>query len=74
MKQFKDYPGGARYFDVYTPVFSSLYSQVFWTALKPVDIPQEVIDRYANGGVMAVSRLRSLPLLVLYGTSLTDCL
>ena len=51
MKQFKDYPGGARYFDVYTPVFSSLYSQVFWTALKPVDIPQEVIDRYANGGV-----------------------
>ena len=54
VKEFKDYPGGARYFDVYTPVFSTLYSQVFWTALAPVDIPQDVIDRYANGGVMAM--------------------
>ena len=54
IKAFKEYPGGARYFDVYTPVFSTLYSQVYWDALKPVNIPQDVIDRYANGGVMAM--------------------
>ena len=54
VKQFKDYPGGARYFDVYTPVFSTLYSQVWWAALPPVDLSQDVIDRYADGGVMAM--------------------
>jgi hypothetical protein len=54
VKQFKDYPGGARFFDVYSPVFSTLYSQVYWDALPPVNIPQDVIDRYANGGVMAM--------------------
>jgi hypothetical protein len=35
-------------------MISTLYSQVFWTALPPVDIPQEVIDRYQHGGVMAM--------------------
>lgn len=54
VKEFKNYPGGARYFDVYSPVFSTLYSQVWWAALPPVNIPQDVIDRYADGGVMAM--------------------
>ena len=54
IREFHEYPGGVRYFDVYSPPFSTLYSQVFWTALPPVDIPQEVIDRYRDGGVMAM--------------------
>ena len=54
VRQFREYPGGARYFDVYTPEFSTLYSQVFWSALEPVKIPEEVIDRFKDGGVMAM--------------------
>ena len=53
-RPYHEYPGGVRYFDAYSPIISSLYSQVFWTALPPVDIPREVIERYKDGGVMAM--------------------
>ena len=32
----------------------ALCYQVWWTGLPPVPIPQDVIDRYAGGKVMAV--------------------
>jgi hypothetical protein len=50
---FKDYPRGVEYFDVYSPDITSLYSQVFWTGLPPVDLPADIVARYA-GKDMAV--------------------
>ena len=33
---FKDYPGGVEYFDVYHGPITSLYAQVWWTSTKNV--------------------------------------
>mmetsp|Transcript_48596 Transcript_48596/g.135802 ORF Transcript_48596/g.135802 Transcript_48596/m.135802 type:complete len:784 (-) Transcript_48596:90-2441(-) len=52
--QYREFPRGVRYFDVYSPPIETLYSQVFWKGLKPVRLPEEVVQRYANGGAMAV--------------------
>jgi hypothetical protein len=52
--QYKNYPRGVKYFDVLSPQFSTLYSQVWWSGLEPVDIPAEVVQRYAGGKAMAV--------------------
>ena len=35
---YSKYPGGVEHFDVYSPEISSLYSQVFWKGLDPVDL------------------------------------
>ena len=51
---FHTYPGGVSYFDVYSPTISTLYSQVFWTGLPPVAVPEEVRQRYAGGKAMAI--------------------
>jgi len=51
---FKDYPGGAEYFDIYSPKITSLYSQVFWTQLAPVDLPADIVQRYAGRGMAVV--------------------
>merc|ERR1719401_3225377 len=53
-QQFKDYPRGVRYFDVYSEPIETLYSQVFWKGLEPTRLPEEVVQRYANGRAMAV--------------------
>eukprot|EP00928_Gymnodinium_smaydae_P089563 TRINITY_DN7350_c0_g6_i1.p1 TRINITY_DN7350_c0_g6~~TRINITY_DN7350_c0_g6_i1.p1 ORF type:complete len:782 (-),score=96.02 TRINITY_DN7350_c0_g6_i1:86-2431(-) len=53
-KQYRDYPGGVQYFDIYSPPIKTLYSQVFWTGLTPVDLPEDVVKRYAGGKAMAV--------------------
>ena len=52
----KDYPGGVEYFDVYSPMIKQLYSQVFWTGLAPVSLPQEIIERYDDKGMAVVVR------------------
>jgi len=54
LPHFADYPRPTAYFDAWSPPFSTLYSQVWWTALAPLAIPKAVSDRYANGGVMAI--------------------
>ena len=51
---FKDYPRGVEYFDVHSPTISSLYSQVFWTGLPPVDLPADIVARYAGRGMAVV--------------------
>eukprot|EP01060_Flectonema_neradi_P014145 TRINITY_DN20862_c0_g1_i1.p1 TRINITY_DN20862_c0_g1~~TRINITY_DN20862_c0_g1_i1.p1 ORF type:complete len:767 (+),score=171.44 TRINITY_DN20862_c0_g1_i1:37-2337(+) len=51
---YKDYPGGVEYFDVYSPLITSRYSQVFWTGLEPVKLPQDIVDRYAGKGMAIV--------------------
>ncbi|CAB9518140.1 expressed unknown protein [Seminavis robusta] len=51
---FKDYPDIAtESFDVYSPIISQLYSQVFWKGLPPVKLPQHIASKY-KGQVMAV--------------------
>ena len=50
---YKDYPGGVEYFEVYSDEITSLYSQVFWKGLSPVPIPADVVARF-DGKVMAV--------------------
>ena len=44
------------YFDVYSPMIKQLYSQVFWTGLAPVSLPQEIIERYDDKGMAVVVR------------------
>ena len=52
-KQFKDYPGGVESFEVYMPPITTLYSQVWWHGLAPVDFPPEIVKKY-NGTGMAI--------------------
>lgn len=52
-KQYKDYPGGVESFDVYSPPITTLYSQVWWTPLAPVDLPADIVKKY-NGSGMAI--------------------
>ena len=37
----------------YSPVISTQYSEVFWTMMDPVPLPQQVVDRF-KGKIMAV--------------------
>ena len=55
--QFKNYPDQdfvpVESFDVYSPLISQLYSQVFWKGLPPVSLPKHIVDKYQSK-VMAV--------------------
>ena len=48
------YGRGVESFDVYSPPISTLYSQVFWAALDPVDLPKRIVERYANATMALV--------------------
>eukprot|EP00040_Diaphanoeca_grandis_P018294 m.96161 g.96161 ORF g.96161 m.96161 type:complete len:848 (-) comp26871_c0_seq2:157-2700(-) len=50
---FRDYPGGVQYFDVYSPMIVQRYSQVFWASLPPVNLPDNIIQEF-DGRTMAV--------------------
>lgn len=52
--QYRDYPRGVEYFDLYSPPIKSLYSQVFWKGLKPVPLPTDIVKRYAGRGMAVV--------------------
>jgi hypothetical protein len=52
-QQYRDSPGGAEYFDVYSPLISQLYSQVYWKALPPVQLPAHVRSKF-DGRTMAI--------------------
>ena len=57
-KSYKDFPageegvGGIEFFDMYSPLFSQLYSQVWWSGLAPTPFPKDVIERYAGRGMV----------------------
>jgi hypothetical protein len=56
-KRYQDFPKGEEiegieYFDMYSPLFSQLYSQVWWSGLEPTPFPQDVIERYAGRGMV----------------------
>lgn len=51
----------AEYFDVYSPVIRTYYSQVFWAAMDKVPLPPEIVARFrdahnssSDGKVMAI--------------------
>mmetsp|Transcript_2949 Transcript_2949/g.6209 ORF Transcript_2949/g.6209 Transcript_2949/m.6209 type:complete len:755 (+) Transcript_2949:19-2283(+) len=52
--RFHDYPRPVESFDVYSPPIRSLYSQVFWKALPPVPLPEDVVARYSGQGMAVV--------------------
>ena len=52
--RFADYPRPVSHFDVYSPPISQLYSQVFWKGLPPVDLPADVVARFAGKGMAVV--------------------
>ena len=54
MNVSQDYPGGAEFFDIYSPELSSLYSQVFWTGFEPVALPKEIVSRFDGKGMSIV--------------------
>ena len=41
------------YFDVYSPNVTTRYGEVFWTMTDPVDLPQEIIEKF-KGKTMAI--------------------
>ena len=51
---FSNYPGGTEYFDVYSPLITSYYAQVFWTRMEEVKLPQNIIDRFDNKAMAIV--------------------
>lgn len=55
---YEDYPGKVEYFDIYSPVLSSVYSQVIWTTFPPVSLPDEIVKRFA-GKPMAILGMES---------------
>eukprot|EP00039_Didymoeca_costata_P019055 m.336065 g.336065 ORF g.336065 m.336065 type:complete len:758 (-) comp17746_c0_seq1:59-2332(-) len=52
--QFRDYPGGVEYFEVYAGPITSTYSEVFWTALPEVHLPPDLVQRFAGKGMAVV--------------------
>ena len=53
-KRYRDYPGGVESFDLYSPPMTTLYSQVWWSPLAPVSLPEDVVKRYAGKGMAIV--------------------
>jgi hypothetical protein len=45
---------GVEYFDVYSPVIRTRYSQVYWTMMEPVKLPDDIVSRFA-GKAMAIT-------------------
>ena len=46
--EYNSYPRPTEYFDVYSPKISTLYSQVFWTQMDKVELPENIVKRFAN--------------------------
>eukprot|EP00658_Telonema_sp_P-2_P022442 TRINITY_DN18969_c0_g1_i6.p1 TRINITY_DN18969_c0_g1~~TRINITY_DN18969_c0_g1_i6.p1 ORF type:complete len:756 (-),score=152.50 TRINITY_DN18969_c0_g1_i6:372-2639(-) len=51
---FKDYPGGVEFFEVYAGPITSTYSQVFWTALPEIHLPDNLKARFKGKGMAVV--------------------
>ena len=55
---FKDYPGGVEFFDVYHGPITSTYGKVWWTSTSN-KIPEDIVKRF-DGKVMAVIGMESI--------------
>ena len=38
----------SEYFDVYSPPITSRYGDVYWTMMEPVNLPRNIINKFAN--------------------------
>ena len=45
---FATYYPGNKYFEVYSPVISTLYGQVFWTVMDPVPLPPAIVAQFKD--------------------------
>ena len=45
---------GIEYYDVYTPPIRTKYSEVYWTAMAPVDLPTRLVQRYDGKAMVLV--------------------
>ena len=52
--------GNVEYFDIYSPLVKTRYSQVYWTMMESVPLPPALVQRFA-GKVMAVTGVSSPP-------------
>lgn len=50
-----DYKDNREYFDVYSNPIKTLYSQVHWTTHRDIKLPQDVIERFEGGKLMAIT-------------------
>ncbi len=50
-----DYSDDREFFDVYSNPIRSFYSQVHWKEHGNIPLPPEIIERFANGKVMAIT-------------------
>jgi len=41
-------------FEVYAGPVNSTYAEVFWTALPQIRLPEELIQRFKNKGILIV--------------------
>ena len=53
-KSFAQYGRNIQSFDVYSPLITQLYSQVFWKGLPPVDLPPSIVSQFKNKGMAVV--------------------
>ena len=53
-KRFADYPGGAEYFEVYSPPMTTHYSQVWWSPLAPSPFPVDIVAKYAGKSMVII--------------------
>ena len=58
----------AEYFEVYSPLISTRYGQVFWAQMDPVALPTEIITRFQNKTMAIVGyevdQVRRIPITV----------
>ena len=45
---FKEISTKAEYFDIYSPIITSKYGEVYWTMMEAVKLPNNIVDRFAN--------------------------
>ncbi|CAJ1924746.1 unnamed protein product [Cylindrotheca closterium] len=50
-----EYADDREYFDVYSKPIKTLYSQVHWISHRNIKLPQEIVERFEGGKLMAVT-------------------
>merc|ERR1719399_1363351 len=54
LTRYRDYPGGVESFEVLSPPMTTLYSQVWWRPLAPVNLPADIVQKYKGKGMALV--------------------
>lgn len=56
--EFSEYYPNSKYFEVYSPLISTVYGQVYWTMMEPVPLPVDIVNQFA-GRTMAITGYES---------------